>query len=350
LTRRRRTAQRIAPAFSLAFWSVAKNQLAGLAWRTEPAYHPLMLRWVQDPAKDTGRTWPDFLHEHATAGVLLTSTVAVTVMFLVGLVFVFVAYKRAVKEGRSFDAWGGYLFKLGSPTPTTSASNSSVSSTTRVSTPGSGHLPAAPTRADAALDPPSRVARGALALVRAAQAIAIAPSSAEANDREGYFLTALHESTKHHEGTTRRASILKVIPLPGSDEAMSVHHGFPESSFVRPHTQFLRTAFERDGAGLCWAAVHACRAGHSTDSIKRNVFHAPDVSRESSFVRVPGHHAFQSVLIAPVHVAGRLLGVVCLDSEQTAHYEEEDQYLIALAALALGTAWQARRMAGRTPS
>jgi hypothetical protein len=36
------------------------------------------------------------------------------------------------------------------------------------------------------------------------------------------------------------------------------------------------------------------------------------------------------------------MGAVCLDSEQTDHYEEDDQHLLALAALALGTAWQAR--------
>jgi hypothetical protein len=312
------------------------------------AYHPRMLTWVQDPApKETGRTWPDFLHEHATAGVLLTATVAVLVMFLVGLVFVFIAYRRAVADRRSFDAWGGYLFKLGAPEPAKSGESSSASARTG-SLPSSGHLQAA-AAAGVALDPSSKVARGALALVRAAQAIANAPTDAEANDREGYFLTALHESTKHHDGTTRRASILKVSALPGGDEAMSVHHGFPETSFVKPHTQFRRSAFEQDGAGLCWAAVHACSAGHGADSIKRSVFHAPDVSRESSFVRIPSHHSFKSVLIAPVTVAGRLLGAVCLDSEQTAHYEENDQYLMAIAALALGTAWQARRLAAGRP-
>jgi hypothetical protein len=312
------------------------------------AYHSRsMIAWHDDPlTKDTGRTWPDFLHEHAGAGVVLTGTVAIFAMFVVGLVFVFVAYRRAVKEGRSFEAWGGYLFKLGAPTAMERvATSSSLSSSTPPSSFSSGRMPAAHAGAAASTDARSRVARGALALVRAAQAIAAAANEAEANDREGYFLTALHESTKHHDGTTRRASILKVSPLAGGDEAMSVRHGFPETSFVKPHAQFLRSAFESDGAGLCWAAVHACRAGHATESIKRNVFHAPDVSKESSFVRIPGHHAFKSILIAPVHVAGRLLGVLCVDSEQTDHYEEDDQYLIALAALALGTAWHARRSA-----
>jgi hypothetical protein len=308
-----------------------------------------MFAWGQDPVpKDTGRTWPDFLHEHATAGVVMTATVAVLVMFSVGLVFVFIAYRRAVQEGRSFDAWGGFLFKLGAPTSTTTASSPSTS-VPPVSSPTSGHMASVPAGGGGAVDPPSRVARGALALVRAAQAISVSTGDADASDREGYLLTALHESTKHHDGTTRRASILKVTPLSGGDEAMSVHHGFPETSFVKPHAQFLRSAFERDGAGLCWAAVHACRAGHSTESIKRNVFHAPDVSKEASFVRIPGHHSFKSILIAPVQAAGQLLGVVCLDSEQTDHYEEDDQYLIALAALALGTAWQARRLAGSDP-
>jgi hypothetical protein len=320
------------------------DEMREMALARPHAYHPRMIAWGQDPIpKDTGRTWPDFLHEHATAGVLMTGTVAVLVMFTVGLVFVFIAYRRAVKEGRTFDAWGGYLFKLGAPTPTTPASSSSGSMPS-IATPPSGRMAAA-VAAGAAVDPPSRVVRGALALVRAAHAIAVAVDEAEANDREGYLLTALHESTKHHDGTTRRASILKVTPVAGGDDAMSVHHGFPETSFVRPHARFLRSAFDSDGAGLCWTAVHACRAGHSTESIKRSVFHAPDVSKESSFVRIPGHHAFKSILIAPVQVVGRLLGVVCLDSEQTDHYEEDDQYLIAIAALALGTAWQARRLA-----
>ena len=125
----------------------------------------------------------------------------------------------------------------------------------------------------------------------------------ELSDREGYFLTALYESTKHHDGTTRRASILKVTRASNGGEAMSVHHGFPETTFVKPHAQFLRSDFEGNGSGLCWAAVHACK-GHSADSIKRNVFHAPDVSKETSFVRIPGHHGFKSILVAPVHAGG----------------------------------------------
>jgi hypothetical protein len=299
-----------------------------------------MLVGVQEP-RDVGRTWPDFLHEHATAGVVLTLLLAVLAMFLVGIIFIAVAYRRAIREGRSFDAWGGYLFKLGPPSSPPAAGATHSSSQPPPSTPrsGGGPAPAGPTGIPEA---PNVVVRGALALVRAAQSIATAPTAADAEEREGYLLSALYTATTHHEGTTRRASILKVTALPGGDEAMSVHHGFPETTFVKPHTIFRRSAFEADGAGLCWAAVHACKGPHGGDSIKRNVFHAPDVTKEASYVPAPGHHAFKSILIAPVHIDGHLLGVVCLDSAQTDHYEEDDQYLIAIAALALGAAWHGR--------
>jgi hypothetical protein len=295
-----------------------------------------MLAGIHEP-RDVGRTWPDFLHEHATAGVVLTLALAAVTMFLFGMAFIAVAYRRAVREGRSFDAWGGYLFKLGAPSA--SAATASSSSHPPASAPrSSGAIVAAAAAADP-VDPPNVVVRGALALVRAAHSIATAPTDAEANEREGYLLSALYTATTHLEGTTRRASILKVSALSGGDEAMTVHHGFPETTFVKPHTVFRRSAFEADGAGLCWAAVHACRGPHGGESIKRQVFHAPDVAKEASYLHVPGHHSFKSILIAPIHVDGHLLGVVCLDSAQTDHYEEDDQYLIAIAALALATAW-----------
>jgi hypothetical protein len=296
---------------------------------------------VQEVPKDVGRTWPDFLHEHATVGIVLTLVLAAIAMFFVGLGFIAVAYRRAVREGRSFDAWGGYLFKLGPP--------SAHGGPAAVSGVGSGPPPSAPHSAGpapggapAALDPPNAVVRGALALVRSAQSIATASTDAEANEREGYLLSALYTATTHHEGTTRRASILKVSVVPGGDEAMSVHHGFPDADFVKPYTVFRKSAFETDGAGLCWAAVHACKGAHGGDSIKRNVFHASDVTKEASYVHVPGHHTFKSILVAPIHIDGHLLGVVCLDSAQTDHYEEDDQYLVAIAALALGAAWHGR--------
>ncbi|MGA7118477.1 MAG: GAF domain-containing protein [Polyangiaceae bacterium] len=291
----------------------------------------------QDSLKDVGRTWPDVVHEHAQAGFVLSLVASLLVMLLVGTVFVVIAYRRAGREGRSFDAFGGWLFKLGAPAPPTdgdAAARPVGSGSTSTERPSSEVRPGD--------DPASPAARGALAIVRAALEIATAASDTVANDREGYLLTALFNSTTHHEGTTRRASILTIVDEPDGDRTMTVHQGFPERSFRRPYARFSSRAFDRDGAGLCWAAVHACRGGHAGDSIKRNVFHAPDVSKETSFVATPGHHAFKSLLVAPILVDGQLLGAICLDSEQTDHYEADDQHLIATAALALAGAWHAR--------
>ena len=317
---------------------------------------------------DVGRTWPDVIHEHAQVGVLLALVAVFLVVFFVSTLFLVVAYRRAVQEGRSFDAVGGWLFKLGSPANGRSASatdgdkrgasaDAGGASSGRVHA-ATGVDPASLAGATAAAlagaaagtalpagAPAHPTARGALAIVRAALEIASAKTESDANDREGYLLTALFNSTTHQEGAMRRASLLKVSDDPSGDSTMRVHQGFPETSFRKPYTRFSAKAFRENGAGLCWAAVHACGGGHAGESIKRSVFHAPDVSKEPSFVSTPGHHVFRSVLIAPVAANGHLFGAICLDSEEIDHYEEDDQHMIATAALALAVAWQARRAA-----
>lgn len=300
---------------------------------------------------DVGRTWPDVIDEHAQVGVLLALVAVFLVVFFVATLFLVVAYRRAVEEGRSFDAVGGWLFKLGAPGPTGGANGtdgdkggSSGEGLAGGTSSGRVVVATGAAGADALADTPAHpTARGALAIVRAALEIATAKTEAEANDREGYLLTALFNSTTHQEGAMRRASLLKVSDDASGDRAMRVHQGFPETSFRKPYTRFSAKAFRENGAGLCWAAVHACGGGHAGDSIKRNVFHAPDVSKETSFVSTPGHHVFRSVLIAPVGANGHLFGAICLDSEEIDHYEEDDQHMVAAAALALAVAWQARR-------
>jgi hypothetical protein len=298
-------------------------------------------------APDLGRTWPDVIDEHAQVGVVLALLSVFLVVFFVSTFFLVVAYRRAIHEGRSFDAVGGWLFRLGAPSANGAASANEAEK--RGSTAGqagetsSGRVAAASDTAPLTGEPPHATARGALAIVRAALEIAMAKTEADANEREGYLLTALFNSTTHQEGATRRASLLKVTEDASGDSSMRVHQGFPETSFRKPYTRFSSKAFRENGAGLCWAAVYACGGGHSGESIKRNVFHAPDVSKETSFVSTPGHHAFRSVLIAPVSVEGHLFGVLCLDSEEIDHYEEDDQHMIATAALALAVAWQARQ-------
>jgi hypothetical protein len=303
-----------------------------------------------DIRRDIGRTWPDVVHEHAQVGILLALSAVFLIVFFVSTIFLVVAYRRAVQEGRSFDAVGGWLFRLGSPSAGGGAGANdgdrrSSSAAIRAGVTSSESVPAAPDAALISGAPAHPTARGALAIVRAALEIATAKTEADANDREGYLLTALFNSTTHQEGAMRRASLLKVSDDPGGDPSMRVHQGFPETSFRKPYTRFSAKAFRENGVGLCWAAVHACGGGHSGESIKRNVFHAPDVSKETSFVSTPGHHAFRSVLIAPVGVDGHLFGAICLDSEEIDHYEEDDQHMIATAALALAVAWQARRAA-----
>ena len=199
----------------------------------------------QDSLKDVGRTWPDVVHEHAQAGFVLSLVASLLVMLLVGTVFVVIAYRRAGREGRSFDAFGGWLFKLGAPAPPTdgdAAARPVGSGSTSTERPSSEVRPGD--------DPASPAARGALAIVRAALEIATAASDTVANDREGYLLTALFNSTTHHEGTTRRASILTIVDEPDGDRTMTVHQGFPERSFRRPYARFSSRAFDRDGAGL----------------------------------------------------------------------------------------------------
>jgi hypothetical protein len=310
----------------------------------------ILVNALGDLSPDIGRTWPDVIHEHAQVGAVLALAALFLVVFFVSTSFLVVAYRRAVHEGRSFDAVGGWLFRLGSPAIAVSAGANDGAERASRPPPGgqvsgsSGRVPTADL-APSSGAPAHPTARGALAIVRAALEIATAKTEADANDREGYLLTALFNSTTHQEGAMRRASLLKVSDEPGGDQSMRVHQGFPETSFRKPYARFSAKAFRDNGVGLCWAAVHACGGGHSGESIKRNVFHAPDVAKETSFVSTPGHHAFRSVLIAPVGVGGHLFGAICLDSEEIDHYEEDDQHMIATAALALAVAWQARRAA-----
>lgn len=272
--------------------------------------------------------WPDVVDEHATAGVVLAILGLVFFVFALAGLFVWRAGRRAKAEGREYNAFWG-LSHIGALAPVPPPTSVDAPSTKGV-VPGSVEL----------------FAKTSLALARVSQELGLAETESAMADREGYLLAALIAGTSDVAGTIRRASILEVRDAPDDDEAMFVRRGVPAGLFVQPHASFSKAKFELHGAGLCWAAVHACLTPSAVDTIRQRVFHAPDLTSQPSYVPHHGHHQFKSILIAPI-IAGSgrnrmVLGAVCLDSEGESHYTETDQQLVAAAALALSSAWLMR--------
>ena len=184
-------------------------------------------------------------------------------------------------------------------------------------------------------------ARGVLAVVGAAYDLATAPTNDP--ELESYLLYALVHATKSEAVMARRASIMKVSTS-SRGPAMSVHRGEPPVLFHKPYTSFAEKDYDTHGTGLCWRAVHACAGGHAQDSIERRVFHVKNVGDHPGWTTtVVGHHPFKSIMIAPiVGRGGVVLGAVCLDSDQSDHYSNKDEILVALSAMALGILWNGR--------
>ena len=116
-----------------------------------------------------------------------------------------------------------------------------------------------------------------------------------------------------------------------------MRNGYPINLFEQPPKPFPKKEYDL-GVGMCWAAVNECTHQNVRDTIVRHVFNVPDVHKERSFYVVVGHHHFESILVAPILAtlpdgSSELFGVVCLDSDRKEHYNEADQYLVALAAL-----------------
>jgi GAF domain-containing protein len=260
-------------------------------------------------------TWASVIEKFTLSSLFWTifAILALAAIFIV----VWQGY-RSGKDGRQFKAFWG-LYEVGQqPTPLSTPSTPPVA-------PPSGQIV-------------ESAACASFRIVRAVQDII----QRRGADRQGYVLSLLHDATNQTSGVSRRASILRIGHMDDGDSYFKLSFGFPDSSFKKPHAEFLKSEFIADRVGLCWAAVHTCKAALAhEDDIRRMVFYTPDVSKEHAYKSINGHSRFKSILIAPIlDETGEPLGAVCLDSDRTDHYGEKDQWFVALVAIGLSIAWR----------
>ncbi len=270
-----------------------------------------------------GRTFWDLVAESFGKTILVVSLGILFLLVVVAVVYTIVMYRRAARENREFTLFPPSIGpRFGAP------------------------VEAARTEALAAANVEHAV-KAALGVARAAHQILATTDEATAADREGYLLYILASETTQRAGVTRRASILVVNRDAEGELAMALRGGYPIDLFEQPPKPFPKKEYDRLGVGMCWAAVNECTHQNAKDAIVRHVFNVPDVAKERSFYVIVGHHHFESILIAPILTtlpdgSSELFGVVCLDSDRKEHYNEADQYLIALAALELAAAFKAK--------
>jgi hypothetical protein len=287
-----------------------------------------------DPTLTHGRTFWDLVAESFGKTILVVSLAILLLLVVVAVVYTIVMYRRASRENREFTLFPPAIG------PRFGALQAGRDASRELS-------------AASAAPHVEHAVKAALGVARAAHQILSATDEAAAADREGYLLYILASETTQRAGVTRRASIL-VLQQEGDGElSMVLRNGYPIDSFEQPPRPFPKKEYDRLGVGMCWAAVNECTHQNPRDAIVRHVFNVPDVTKERSFYKVLGHHQFESILVAPVLTvlpdgSQELFGVVCLDSDRKEHYNEADQYLVALAALELAASFKAKgRLAHR---
>jgi hypothetical protein len=271
-----------------------------------------------------GRTAWDFLAE--SRWVLLVLVPVLVLIFIV-VVFAVFMYARARREGRSFALIPPRIGARDEPAPA-SQDDPPEAEVIDLETP----------------------LRAALEIARHGNAIALAKDDAAAALHEGALLnTVVTFTTPGHEGVRRRASVLEAVENGAGERVLRVRTGSPPELFKTPRREFLLAEYKRFAKGLCWAAVDGCLRALSANahSLDQYVLRVDSVRDESSYLEIPGHHPFASILIAPMLFEDarggiQVQGVVCLDSSETEHYSAVDGYLLALAAAELGAAWRTR--------
>jgi hypothetical protein len=274
-----------------------------------------------------GRTAWDFLAESRWVLLVLVPTL---VVLLIVVVFAIFMYLRAKREGRSFEL-----------IPPRIGARDELAHDAE----------------DTQDDPPlaevvdhETPLRAALEIARHGNAIALSKDDVAAAAHEGALLnTVVTFTTPGYEGVRRRASVLEAVENAAGERVLRVRTGSPPELFKTPHREFLLAEYKRFAKGLCWAAVDGClRAlGANAHSLDQFVLSVDAVDEATSYLEVPGHHPFASILIAPMLFEDsrggvQVQGVVCLDSSETEHYSAVDGYLLALAAAELGAAWRTR--------
>jgi hypothetical protein len=281
------------------------------------------------PSPPIGRTWPDvvadLLREHTGAGILLLLFGALLFVVAVVALFALVSYLRAGKRGTSWKLlWGAV--EHGAP-----------EEAARTAAGGPGDRPPP---ASSALPLPA-VAKAAAQFIEVIPEVVAATRDADLDRAEGRLLHALLHNTQQSRAVVRRAAIFRVEPR-GSDQVMVLQRGFPERAFSgRP--EFAFSTYLQDRKGLCWkAALQAQAVRRVRPGARAGVLAVSRVREDPEFLARPGEHRFESILIGPILARTEILGAICLDSEHTDFYDDDDKQTVALASLAMEAAWVLR--------
>jgi hypothetical protein len=275
----------------------------------------------------------DLLNENTGAGILLLAFGALLFAVVVVALFALVSYLRAGKQGTSWKLlWGAV--EHGAPEPSGPGPGTTSAADTDRAPAGSSALPL------------PAVAKAAAQFIEVIPEIVAATKDTDLDRAEGRLLHALLHNTQQSRAVVRRAAILRVEQR-GGDRVMVLQRGFPERAFSgRP--EFAYSTYLQDHKGLCWkAALQAQAVRNVRPGARAGVLAVSRVHEDPQYLERPGEHRFQSILIGPILARTEILGAICLDSEHTDFYDDDDKQTVALASLAVEAAWVLRRT--RTP-